>query len=58
MPFICAFAGEVIRANFPEFINLTGELVPTEAGNSVLTAGVFHGLVRNFGFCTCNVYFV
>ena len=28
-----------------------------EAGNSVLTASVFHGLAANFGFCACVLNF-
>ena len=28
----------------------------TEAGNSVLTASVFHGLAENFGFCVCLLH--
>ena len=28
----------------------------TEAGNSLLTASVFHGLAASFGFCACVLH--
>ena len=34
-------------------LTVSTELALTEAGNSVLTASVFHGLAANFGFCAC-----
>ena len=32
-------------------LTVNTESALTEAGNSVLTASVFHGLASNFGFC-------
>ena len=37
-------------------LTVSTESALTEAGNSVLTASVFHGLVANFGFCACVLY--
>ena len=38
---------------------ISTESMLTEAGNSVLTtAGVFHRLEANFGFCTCLLHVI
>ena len=37
-------------------LTVSTELALTEAGNSVLTASVFHGLAANFGLCTCVLH--
>ena len=37
--------------NFMALLTVSTESALTEAGNSVLTASVFHGLSANFGFC-------
>ena len=34
-------------------LTVSTESALTEAGNSVLTASVFHGLAANLGFCPC-----
>ena len=34
-------------------LTVSTELALTEAGNFMLTASLFHGLVANFGFCAC-----
>ena len=38
-------------AHFMALLTVSTESALTEAGNSVLMASVFHGLVANFGFC-------
>ena len=42
--------------NFMALLSVSTESALTEAGNSVLTASVFHGLAANFGFCACVFY--
>ena len=37
--------------NFMALLTVSTESALTEAGNSMLTASVFHGLAGNFGFC-------
>ena len=37
-------------------LTVSTESALAEAGNSVLTARVFHGLAANFGFCACILY--
>ena len=39
--------------NFMALLTVSKELALMEAGNSVLTASIFHGLAGNFGFCAC-----
>ena len=39
-------------------LTVSTELALTEAGNSVLTAGIFHGFVENFGFSACVLHFL
>ena len=46
----------VFRTCFMALLTVSIELALTEAVNSVLTAGVFHGLAANFGFCACVLY--
>ena len=38
--------------NFMALLTVSTESALTEAGNSVLTASVFHGLAAKFGTCT------
>ena len=42
--------------NFMALLTVSTESAFTKAGNSVLTAGVFHGLATNFGFCPCILH--
>ena len=42
-----------IWPNLMALLTVSTESALTEAGNSVLTASVFHGLVANFGFSAC-----
>ena len=37
-------------------LTVSTESALTEAGNSVLTASVFHGLGAKFGFCACVLH--
>ena len=37
--------------NFMALLTVSAESALTEAGNSVLTASLFHELAANFGFC-------
>ena len=37
--------------SFMALLTVSTESALTEAGNSVLSASVFHGLAANFGFC-------
>ena len=39
--------------NFMALHTVSIESALTEAGNSVLSASVFHRLAANFGFCVC-----
>ena len=39
--------------NFVALLTVSTESALSEAGNSVLTASVFHGLAANLGFCAC-----
>ena len=38
-------------------LTVSTESALTEAGNYVLTASIFHGLEKNFGFCACVLHF-
>ena len=40
-------------SNFMALLTVSTASALMEAGNLVLTASVFHGLVENFGFCPC-----
>ena len=40
-------------ANFMALLTVSTESAFTEAGNSVPTPIVFHGLAANFGLCVC-----
>ena len=42
--------------NFMALLTVSTEFALTEAGNSMLTASVFHGLAANFGFCACVLH--
>ena len=42
--------------NFMALLTVNTELALTDAGNSVLTASMFHRLAPNFGFCTCVIH--
>ena len=46
----------VAGPNFMALLTVSTESALTEAGNSVLTASVFHGLAANFGFCACVLH--
>ena len=37
-------------------LTVSKESALAEAGNSVYTASVFHGLAANFGFCACLLH--
>ena len=37
-------------------LTVSTESALTEAGNSLLTASVFHGLAANLGFCACVLH--
>ena len=39
--------------NFMALLTVSTASALREAGNSVLTASVFHGLAANLGFCAC-----
>ena len=43
-------------ANFMALLTVSTESALTEAGNSVLTASIFHGLAANCGFCACVLH--
>ena len=43
----------LVKTSGPNFMALLTVSTESEAGNSVLTASVFHGLAANFGFCAC-----
>ena len=45
--------GRQLGPIFMALLIVSTESALTEAGNSVLTASVFHGLVANFGFSAC-----
>ena len=42
--------------NFMALLTVIKESSLTEAGNSWLTASVFHRLASNFGFCACILH--
>ena len=47
------YHGKTSGPNFIAPRTVSTESALTEAGNSPLTASVFHRLVTNFGFCAC-----
>ena len=47
---------QVSGPNFMALLTVSTESALTEAGNSVLTASVFHGLAANLGFCACVLH--
>ena len=48
--------GHTAGPNFMALLTVSTESALTDAGNSVLTASVFHGLAANLGFCV-RAYF-
>ena len=49
-------ACEASGPNFKALLTKSTESALMEAGNSVITASVFHGLAANFGFCACLLH--
>ena len=52
--FFCEASGQ--GPHFMALLTVKTKLALTEAGNSVLTASVFHGLAANFCFCPCVLH--